>query len=400
LQLKDPWYVSSINSYSKIATQPDEFRPLSSSNYNVFLEQGGTNPNNLIPPYYSVRAPRYVADENGIYEFDEWTSPNGKANFDPANLDNYNSCAVVFTDEGAEVEAVYQAVNEIPNYTLTISQGESLTIPAGASFTCAEGFTIEVDGNLTIGSESGNRVNITGSGRSVTNELIKINNPNSNVTISNTEIQNTDCALSVEQADNVNITNTKISNVNDAINIGQTENADIALNFVQIKNSNNGILFEEGKNPLVLVLDRITDVRNFGAIARSAEVAGAHALIIPEKGGAQINADAVKTSAGALLNIPVCRVRSLGDTAKSLQRSGLRIVGASEKAEKLYHETDLSGPLAIVMGSEDAGISIEILRFCDELIKIPQHGKIESLNVSAASAVLIFEAVKQRYQQG
>ncbi len=158
--------------------------------------------------------------------------------------------------------------------------------------------------------------------------------------------------------------------------------------------------FEAGESPLVMMLDGITDVRNFGAIARSAEVAGAHALIIPEKGGAQINADAVKTSAGALLNIPVCRVRSLGDTAKSLQRSGLRIVGASEKAEKLYHETDLSGPLAIVMGSEDTGISIEILKFCDELIKIPQHGKIESLNVSAASAVLIFEAVKQRYQQG
>ncbi len=157
--------------------------------------------------------------------------------------------------------------------------------------------------------------------------------------------------------------------------------------------------FEAGQSPLVMMLDGITDVRNFGAIARSAEVAGVHALIIPEKGGAQINADAVKTSAGALLNIPVCRVRNLGVTAKDLQRSGLRIVGASEKAEKLYHEADLSGPMAIVMGSEDTGISIEILKYCDELVKIPQNGKIESLNVSAASAVLIFEAVKQRYQQ-
>ena len=156
--------------------------------------------------------------------------------------------------------------------------------------------------------------------------------------------------------------------------------------------------FEAGESPLVLILDGITDVRNFGAIARSAEVAGVHALVIPEKGGAQINADAVKTSAGALMTLPVCRVRNLGDTAKDLQRSGLRIAGASEKAEKLYNEADLSGPLAIVMGSEDTGISIEILKYCDELIKIPQHGKIESLNVSAAAAVLIFEAEKQRYQ--
>ena len=156
--------------------------------------------------------------------------------------------------------------------------------------------------------------------------------------------------------------------------------------------------FEAGESPFVMILDGITDVRNFGAIARSAEVAGVHALVIPEKGGAQINADAVKTSAGALMNLPVCRVRNLGDTAKDLQRSGLKIVGASEKAEKFYHEAEMSGPLAIVMGSEDTGISIEILKYCDELVKIPQHGKIESLNVSAAAAVLAFEAEKQRCQ--
>lgn len=157
-------------------------------------------------------------------------------------------------------------------------------------------------------------------------------------------------------------------------------------------------VFESGESPLVLILDGITDVRNFGAIARSAEVAGVHALVIPEKGGAQINADAVKTSAGALMNIPVCRVRKLDSTTKDLQSFGLKIVGASEKGEKLYHEADLSGPLAIVMGSEDKGISVEVMKYCDPLVKIPQAGKINSLNVSAASAVLVFEAVKQRYQ--
>lgn len=157
-------------------------------------------------------------------------------------------------------------------------------------------------------------------------------------------------------------------------------------------------VFENGESPLVLILDGITDVRNFGAIARSAEVAGVHTLVIPERGGAQINADAIKTSAGALLNIPVCRVRNLGDTAKELQRSGLKVVGATEKADKLFYESELSGPLAIVLGSEDEGISIEMLRVCDELVKIPQHGKISSLNVSASAAVLVFEAEKQRYQ--
>ena len=157
-------------------------------------------------------------------------------------------------------------------------------------------------------------------------------------------------------------------------------------------------VFEDGESPLIMILDGITDVRNFGAIARSAEVAGVHALVIPEKGGAMINADAVKTSAGALLNIPVCRVKSLGNAAKELQKSGLKVVGATEKAGKLYYETEMSGPLAIVLGSEDEGISVDLLRICDELVKIPQHGQIESLNVSAAAAVLAFEAEKQRYQ--
>ena len=156
--------------------------------------------------------------------------------------------------------------------------------------------------------------------------------------------------------------------------------------------------FENGESPLVLILDGITDVRNFGAIARSAEVAGVHALLIPEKGGAQINPDAIKTSAGALLSIPVCREKRIDKTAVELKNSGLKIMGATEKAEKLFYQSDMTGPLAIVLGSEDTGISKEMLAVCDAYIRIPRHGKIDSLNVSSAAAVLVFEAEKQRFQ--
>ncbi len=158
------------------------------------------------------------------------------------------------------------------------------------------------------------------------------------------------------------------------------------------------MVFEKGESPLILILDGITDVRNFGAIARSAEVAGVHALLIPDRGGAQINADAIKTSAGALLNLPVCRVENLGKATADLRISGLRIIGATEKAEKLFYQTDMSGPLAIVLGSEDTGISKELASQCDDLIMIPKHGRIDSLNVSSAAAVLVFEAEKQRFQ--
>jgi len=156
--------------------------------------------------------------------------------------------------------------------------------------------------------------------------------------------------------------------------------------------------FEKGESPFILVLDGITDVRNFGAITRSAEVAGVHAIVIPEKGGAQINPDAIKTSAGALLSLPVCRTRNLENTVLELKQYGLRIIGASEKSEKLFYQAGMTGPIAIIMGSEDSGISPDLLDICDEQVKIPRHGRIESLNVSAAAAVMVFEAVKQRDQ--
>lgn len=155
-------------------------------------------------------------------------------------------------------------------------------------------------------------------------------------------------------------------------------------------------LYEEGKTPLIIVLDGITDVRNFGAVARTCEVAGVDAIVIPERGSVSVNADAVKTSAGALHTIPVCRERSLKGAVQFLKDSGVKVVAATEKAADNYTVSDLSVPVAIVMGSEDLGVSNEILRICDHLVKIPQFGTIQSLNVSVACGVMIYEAVRQR----
>jgi len=156
------------------------------------------------------------------------------------------------------------------------------------------------------------------------------------------------------------------------------------------------ILFEEGKVPLVLALDHITDVRNFGAIARSAECAGAHALLIAEKGHAGVNADAIKTSAGALHHIPVCRVKSLHSAFTYLKESGLQIIAATEKAEKIYTSVDFNLPSVIVLGAEDTGITRDLLRMADHLVRIPMLGKTASLNVSVAAGILLYEAVRQR----
>ncbi len=155
-------------------------------------------------------------------------------------------------------------------------------------------------------------------------------------------------------------------------------------------------LLSENPNPLLVVLDRITDVRNFGAIARSAECAGADGLIIPIRNAAKISADAVKTSAGALYTLPVCRELNLKKAIKKLLQEGFQVIAASEKAEKLYTEVDYSMPTVIVMGAEDVGIEEELLRFATEQVTIPQKGKISSLNVAAAATVLLYEALRQR----
>ncbi len=154
--------------------------------------------------------------------------------------------------------------------------------------------------------------------------------------------------------------------------------------------------FESGRNPLVLVLDRVTDVRNFGAIARTAECAGVDAIVIPAKGGAQINADAVKTSAGGLNHIPVCREDNLKQAIDYLKQSGLTIIACTEKADRSIYETDLTEPLAILMGSEEDGISPAYLEKSSRQVNIPMFGKIDSLNVSVSSAVILYEAIRQR----
>lgn len=152
----------------------------------------------------------------------------------------------------------------------------------------------------------------------------------------------------------------------------------------------------EDETPLVVVFDGVTDVRNFGAIARSAECAGAHGLIMPVKNSAPVNAESMKSSAGALSVIPVSRVGSVRNTLRILQSEGMQIVAATEKSNTLLFEADLTKPTALVMGSEDVGISKEVLKMCDLQLAIPIVGSIESLNVSAAAAVMLFETARQR----
>lgn len=155
-------------------------------------------------------------------------------------------------------------------------------------------------------------------------------------------------------------------------------------------------LFEEGKTPLLVMLDGVTDVRNFGAIARTCECAGVDAVIIPAKNSASVNADAMKTSAGALHTLPVCREQSLTATIKYLKESGFKIIAATEKGDYDYTRADYTAPTCIIMGAEDTGIPYDHLSLCDEWVKIPLMGHIASLNVSVAAGILIYEAVRQR----
>ena len=155
-------------------------------------------------------------------------------------------------------------------------------------------------------------------------------------------------------------------------------------------------LYEQGKSPLLLALDGVTDVRNFGALARTAECAGVDAVIIPQKGGAPINGDAVKTSAGALLKIPVSKSKSLINTLKFLKDSGLQIISCSEKGTDTIYEAEYDVPTVLVMGGEDEGVSGDIIKLSDKVTQIPMQGTINSLNVSVAGAIIMFEAARQR----
>ena len=154
-------------------------------------------------------------------------------------------------------------------------------------------------------------------------------------------------------------------------------------------------LYEAGLMPFVLILDGITDVRNFGAIARTAECAGVDAIVIPQHGSVSVGGDAVKTSAGALLHIPVCRERSVRGAVQFLKDNGYRVVAVSEKADINYTEANFTDPVALVMGAEDVGISPDVYELCDLRVGIPMFGKIGSLNVSVAAGVLMYEVVRQ-----
>lgn len=155
-------------------------------------------------------------------------------------------------------------------------------------------------------------------------------------------------------------------------------------------------LFEQGKLPVVAILDGITDVRNLGGIARSASCAGLDALVVPAKGSALINAEAVRASSGALQVLPVARTARLTDAARFLQESGLQLVAASEKGEKLVYSVDLEQPTAFILGSEDTGIDRKLLDMADRIVRIPVYGQVQSLNVGIAAAVLFYEMVRQR----
>ena len=155
-------------------------------------------------------------------------------------------------------------------------------------------------------------------------------------------------------------------------------------------------LYEDGIQPFMLVLDGVTDVRNFGGMARTAECCGVNAIVIPEKGSVTVNGDAVKTSAGALNYLPVCRERNLYDAVRFLKDNGYQVVAATEKADYNYTRGNYTGPVAIVMGAENCGISPDVLKLCDTKVSIPMFGHIGSLNVGVAAAVMMYEVVRQR----
>ena len=155
-------------------------------------------------------------------------------------------------------------------------------------------------------------------------------------------------------------------------------------------------VLEKSKNPFVLILDQINDVRNFGAIIRTAEISGVDGIIIQNSSSAPVNSDTIKTSAGAIFNIPICKVNHIKDAIYHLQSMNISIISASEKSEKNIYDVDLKGPLAIIMGSEQKGINKSVINLSNESVKLPMYGKIESLNVSVACGIFLYEVVRQR----
>ena len=170
------------------------------------------------------------------------------------------------------------------------------------------------------------------------------------------------------------------------------------IEYVDIEQLVNNA-YGRSEAPLIVILDGVSDVRNLGAIARSLECAGGQGIIVPAKGGAAINADAVKASAGALMRTDTCKVSNLRVAVYYLKQSGFRLIAATEKTDKAIYDVDMTGPCAIIMGSEGKGISQSMLELADDRAAIPMSGEISSLNVSVASAVIMYEAVRQRIKK-
>lgn len=158
--------------------------------------------------------------------------------------------------------------------------------------------------------------------------------------------------------------------------------------------------YDKGQEPLFVALDGVTDVRNIGAIARSAECFGAHGLLVPKHHSARLGSDSIKSSAGALLRLPVCRVMDLEDGIARARAHGLRVIACTEKAEHLIDDVDLGGPLLLVMGAEDTGISEPLIRTADELVRIPMAGTVGSLNVSVATGIALHAVLRKRLAKG
>lgn len=155
-------------------------------------------------------------------------------------------------------------------------------------------------------------------------------------------------------------------------------------------------VIESGKKPLFLILDQLSDARNFGAIIRTAECTGVDGIIVQKQGSAPVNGDTVKTSAGAVFNVPICKVDHIKDAIFYLQGSGIKTVAATEKTEQNIYDIDFSEPVAIIMGSEDRGVNPSVLKIVDEKAKLPMFGTIGSLNVSVACGAFLYETIRQR----
>lgn len=167
------------------------------------------------------------------------------------------------------------------------------------------------------------------------------------------------------------------------------------IEFIEIEELVTSAL-EKEENPIFILLDQLSDVRNFGAIIRTAECTSVAGIIIQKKGGAPVNGDTIKTSAGAIFNIPICKVDHIKDAVFFMQASGIKVIAATEKTDKYIYDVSFKEGCAIIMGSEGRGINPSVLKVADERVKLPILGSIESLNVSVACGAILYEAIRQR----